>query len=97
MPRRTYFVYILSSRTRCVYVGVTGCLDRRLAQHRTAAIPGFTTRYGVSRLVHVEAYDDPVTAISREKQLKRWPRWRKDRLIARGNPAWHDLTAEWER
>ena len=92
---RDYHVYILSSHSRCIYVGVTNDLMRRLAQHKRGAMRGFTSRYHVTRLVYYERYADIITAISREKQLKRWPRLRKERLIERDNPAWHDLAAGW--
>ena len=72
--RRPYHVYILSSRSRCIYVGITNDLFRRLTEHRRGAIPGFTKKYGVTRLVHFEEYESVTTAITREKQLKRWPR-----------------------
>jgi putative endonuclease len=96
MPDRVYHVYVLASRTRRLYVGVTGDLCRRIAQHRAGALPGFTRRYGVTRLVHAESHDDVHAAIAREKQLKRWPRWRKERLIEISNPAWDDLGMEWD-
>ena len=93
--RRPYHVYILSSVSRCIYVGVTSNLLRRLAEHRRGAIPGFTKKYRVTRLVHFEEYESVATAITREKQLKRWPRARKNKLIERDNPAWDDLAASW--
>ena len=92
---RAYHVYILSSHSRCLYVGVTSDLMRRVAQHRRGTVPGFTKMYRVTRLVHFEEYRDAVTAITREKQLKRWPRPRKERLIERQNRAWADLAAAW--
>ena len=86
-----YYVYILASRARCLYVGVTNDLVRRLAEHR-AGIPGaFTTRYRVTQLVHFETTDDVRVAIVREKQLKGWPRARKLWLIERDNRRWDDL------
>jgi putative endonuclease len=93
--RRPYHVYILSSRSRCIYIGITNDLLRRLAEHRRGAIPGFTKKYRITRLVHFEAYESVTTAITREKQLKRWPRPRKNKLIERNNPAWDDLAANW--
>ena len=91
MTTRTYHVYILANPRRRLYVGVTGDLVRRLWQHRTGVHAGFTRRYGIVALVYAEAYVNAGTAIAREKQLKRWPRWRKDRLIERDNGAWTDL------
>jgi len=93
--RRAYYVYVLSSLSRCIYVGITNDLVRRLAEHKRGAVPGFTKKYRVTRLVHFEEYESVTTAITREKQLKRWPRGRKDKLIERDNPDWHDLAAGW--
>ena len=95
MPGHRYHVYILASRTRRLYVGITRDLPRRLHQHRAGLLPGFTHRYGVTRLVHAEEFDDVRLAIAREKQLKRWPRWRKDRLIEVANPGWSELDVGW--
>ena len=92
---RQFHVYILSSRTRRIYVGVTSALERRAWQHAQRAMPGFTSRYGITRLVYIESFTDPHLAIAREKQLKKWPRWRKDRLIELANPGWCDLAAAW--
>jgi putative endonuclease len=85
-------VYILASQMRgTLYVGVTSDLMGRLHQHRSNAIPGFTSRYAVHRLVHFEACDTMEAAIGREKQLKRWHRQWKIELIETGNPEWRDL------
>jgi putative endonuclease len=88
---RTYFVYILASRTRTLYIGVTNDIARRLQQHR-AATTGFTARYRCTRLVFVEAAPDARTAIAREKQLKHWRREKKIALIQAMNPGWDDLS-----
>ena len=93
--RRAYHVYVLSSLSRCIYVGITNDLVRRLAEHKRGAVPGFTKKYRVTRLVHFEEYESVTTSITREKQLKRWPRARKDKQIERDNPDWHDLAAGW--
>ena len=85
------YVYILASRSRCLYAGVTNDLARRLAEHRTGIPGSFTTRYRVTRLVHIETMNDIRVAIAREKQLERWPRARKLWLIERENPRWDDL------
>ena len=85
-------VYILASAPRgTLYIGVTSNLVARLHQHRTNAVPGFTSRYGVHRLVRFELLDDMPNAIAREKQLKRWHRDWKLNLIERDNPQWTDL------
>ena len=87
-----YFVYILASEVGgTVYIGVTNDLIRRLFEHRTGAVEGFTKKYGVKYLVHFEEYDDVRLAIQREKRLKKWNRAWKIRLIEEQNPNWIDL------
>jgi putative endonuclease len=84
-------VYILASgRHGTIYIGVTSDLMGRLHQHHTKALPGFTSRYDVSRLVHFEMFGDMPNAIAREKQLKAWRRDWKIALIERDNPFWED-------
>jgi len=87
-----YYVYILASRKHgTLYIGVTSDLVRRVYEYRTKAVPGFTTKYGVDKLVLFEIYDDAATAIAREKELKKWRRDWKTRLIEEQNPNWDDL------
>ncbi|KRP90707.1 GIY-YIG nuclease [Bradyrhizobium yuanmingense] len=87
-----HYVYILASRKHgTLYIGVTNDLVRRVYQHRTKTVPGFTSKYGVDKLVLFEIYDDPATAITREKELKKWRRDWKTRLIEEQNPNWDDL------
>ena len=84
--------YILASGPfGTLYIGVTSDLVGRLWQHRSGALPGFTSRYAVHRLVHYELFGDMERAILREKQLKRWHRDWKINLILAGNPDWRDL------
>ena len=84
--------YILASgQYGTLYIGVTSNLLARLYQHRSGAVPGFTSRYGVFRLVRFEMFEDMPTAIAREKQLKRWHRDWKINLIEQDNPQWIDL------
>ena len=92
---RQYHVYILSSVSGVLYVGVTSSLMHRLQQHRSHAIPGFTARYNVTRLMHCEETTDVQAALAREKQIKAWSRSKKVALIEGGNPTWRDLAAEW--
>ena len=89
---RIYYVYILANRSRTLYTGVTNDLTRRLYQHRSGLISGFTSRYAIHRLVHVETATNPVDAITREKQIKRWTRAKKVALIEATNPEWLDLS-----
>jgi putative endonuclease len=87
--------YILADQPRgTLYIGVTSNLIARLHQHRTAEIPGFTSRYGIKRLVHYELTETMEVAILREKQLKRWHRDWKLNLIEGHNPHWTDLATE---
>ena len=77
-----YWVYILASgKHGTLYIGVTNDLVRRVHEHRSKAVRGFTSQYGVDRLVWFETYDDPASAIEREKELKKWRRGWKIRLI----------------
>jgi putative endonuclease len=92
---RQYYVYILASRSRNLYIGVTNDIYRRIAEHRSRREGRFTTRYRIERLVYVEVTDDPVAAIQREKQLKKWRREKKLALIAASNPSWTDLADGW--
>jgi putative endonuclease len=87
-----YYVYILASRKDgAIYVGITNDLVRRVYEHRQKAVPGFTFKYNITQLVWFEIYDDPVSAITREKQLKKWKRDWKVELIEAQNPEWKDL------
>ena len=87
----TYWVYILSSRSRVLYTGVTSNLPRRVAQHRAGGVNAFTAKYKVYRLVFCEQVSDVQAAIKREKQLKGWRRMKKLDLIEAVNPDWADL------
>jgi putative endonuclease len=90
-----YYVYLLASqRNGTLYLGVTRDLIRRVYQHRMKATPGFTSRYGVQRLVRFEVYDDATNAITREKEIKKWRRPWKLQLIEKENPSWRDLYEE---
>ena len=89
------FVYVLASKSRVLYIGVTGDLLHRMWEHRTGAFPGFTRRYGVNQLVYYEATDNPAAAIRREKQIKGWARVKKVGMIESINPEWTDLAERW--
>jgi putative endonuclease len=88
----TFYVYILATeRNGTLYIGVTNDLVRRVFEHKQDAVPGFTKRYGVHTLVYFEAFDDPVSAIAREKAMKFWRRKEKLAKIEQTNPTWRDL------
>ena len=87
-----HYVYVMaSSRGGTLYVGSTNDLVRRVHEHRTKALPGFTAQYEVVRLVHFEIFENYVSAAQRERRLKKWNRDWKIVLIEQGNPDWRDL------
>ena len=92
MRARSYFVYILASHSRTLYIGVTRNLAHRLHQHRYGSVPGFSSRYRTSRLVYFEDTESIHAAIAREKELKGWRREKKIRLIESVNAGWLDLS-----
>jgi putative endonuclease len=93
--KRTYFVYILASKSRRLYVGVTNNLERRAFEHREKLVEGFTKKYNISRVVYFEQAEDILSAIAREKQLKGLLRAKKIALIESVNPTWEDLSKQW--
>ncbi len=95
MRSKGMYVYVLASVTRRLYVGVTTDLVRRVWQHRSGTIPGFTKKYSVTRLVYFEPFADPIVAIMREKQLKGWARVKKLALVESMNPSWADYAEDW--
>lgn len=88
---RTYSTYIMASRSRVLYIGVTNDLARRVNEHRQGLVAGFTRKYRVNRLVYFEEFADIRDAIAREKEIKGWRRSRKVSLISGRNPTWEDL------
>lgn len=88
---RTYHVYILASRSRNLYTGVTDDLERRIWQHRQGTVSKFTARYRIRNLVHCEAFETARDAIAREKQIKAWRREKRIALIEECNPTWTDM------
>jgi putative endonuclease len=95
IANRTYYVYILASRSRNLYTGMTNDLKSRVPEHKQGLVPGFTQRYQISRLVYWEAFTDVRDALGREKQIKSWRRQKKVDLISSFNPTWEDLAADW--
>src|SRR3954467_14090332 len=92
---KTYCTYIMASRSRVLYTGVTNDLVRRVNEHKQGLIPGFTSMYRVKRLVYFEEFADIRDAIAREKEIKGWNRSRKTQLIENRNFAWEDLAENW--
>jgi putative endonuclease len=96
VPRgHTYFVYILASKTRRLYVGMTNNLEGRVWRHKHKTAPSFTSRYNIGRLVYFEAYQDVFQAIGREKEIKKWRREKKIELIELEKRDWRDLSSAW--
>ncbi|MEH6755587.1 MAG: GIY-YIG nuclease family protein [Alphaproteobacteria bacterium] len=86
------WVYIMTNKPNgTLYVGVTSDIARRAWEHRESVVEGFTRKYGLKRLVYVEAHDDITAAIQREKTIKHWPRAWRVNLILERNPDWNDL------
>jgi len=93
---KSYFVYILSTRNKVLYVGMTNNLSRRVFEHKQGLVDGFTKKYNVDRLVYFEILPNSETAIKREKQLKNWHRQWKINLVESKNKEWKDLYSEVE-
>jgi len=89
---KTGYVYILSSQSRRLYIGITSDLKHRIYQHKEGLISGFTKEYCINQLVFFEVFPDMTSAIAREKQLKGWVRAKKIDLILKQNPGWEDLS-----
>jgi putative endonuclease len=92
---RSYVVYILANQTRRLYIGITSNLLKRMHQHRTGRYDSYSRELRITRLVYFESTMSVTAAIVREKQLKRWPRARKLRLIELANSGWRDLCRDW--
>ncbi len=94
--QKQYFVYMLASAKHgTLYIGVTNDLQRRMWEHKEGKVAGFTEKYGVHRLVWFEIHQEINEAILREKQLKKWNRDWKIKLIEKDNPDWLDLSYDW--
>ncbi len=99
MPhQKSYYVYLLSNwNNNVLYIGVTNDLERRIHEHRHKLVPGFTEKYNVNKLVYYEQTSDVISAISREKELKKWRREKKNALVNGVNPEWKDLSLDWHK
>ena len=90
---RNYFVYILTTKNnKMLYVGVTNNLQRRVEEHKSKLIPGYTAKYNLNKLIYYQEFSDIEDAIAAEKKIKGWLRIKKDNLIASFNPNWNDLS-----
>lgn len=95
MCERLFYVYIMASRSRTLYVGFTSGIEGRVWQHKNEVFDGFSKRYHCHRLAYFERFTTASAGIAREKQLKRWSRNKKIALIMRQNPSWADLSESW--
>jgi putative endonuclease len=95
MHERDYYVYMVASRSRTLYIGVTGNLHKRVLEHKRKTYTGFSSSYNCGRLVWFEGYVHAGMSIAREKQLKGWIRAKKIVLIEKTNPTWEDLSDGW--
>ena len=93
--RKTYYVYIITNRSKTLYTGVTNNLESRMWEHKQGTGSEFASKYKIERLVCYESYDDVHDAIHREKQIKSLLHIKKITLIVPKNPAWRDLSEEW--
>lgn len=94
MRQHNYYVYIVSSDDKKIYIGVTNNLRRRIGEHKQGEVPGFSKGHGCSRLVYCQYFRDIRSAIAREKQLKGWRRQKKIELIELANKEWNELEIE---
>lgn len=92
---KTYYVYIMTSKSGTLYAGVTSDIKKRVYQHKFKLVEGFTKKYSICRLVYFEETTDINVAIQREKEIKGWRRSKKIDLIKSVNPTWKDLAGEW--
>jgi putative endonuclease len=89
-----FFVYIMASPSGTLYIGMTNNLTRRVQEHKSSEIDGFSKKYGCTKLVYFEETQYVYNALSREKELKKWNRKKKEELIKTLNPHWNDLAIE---
>jgi len=93
---KTYYVYLVTSwNNKVLYIGVTNNLERRLYEHNNKLVKGFTEKYNVNKLVYFEQSSDIESAITREKEIKKWRREKKNDLVESVNKKWNDLSKQW--
>jgi putative endonuclease len=95
MRSKRYYVYIIASKSRVIYVGMTGFLMPRILPHKAGEGGQFSSKYCVHRLVYYQVFEHVETAIRRETEIKKWRREKKKALIENENPTWEDLAADW--
>ena len=92
---KTFYVYIMGSKSGTLYIGLTSDIKKRVYEHKNHLIAGFTDKYNIDRLFYIETMSEPTSAINREKQIKAWRREKKVELIDSLNPEWNDLSQDW--
>lgn len=92
---KTYYVYIMTNHSGTLYTDITNNLEQRVYEHKHNLIPGFASKYNITKLVYYEEGNDKDTALAREKQIKGWKRAKKIALIESKNPEWKDLGLAW--
>jgi putative endonuclease len=93
---KTYYVYLITNwNNNVLYVGVTSNLARRIYEHKNKSIKGFTEKYNINKLVYFEQTSDIESAITREKEIKKWRREKKNILVESANNKWEDLSEKW--
>src|SRR5258707_14960261 len=95
MEQHSYVYMMVSASRRALYTGVTTQLRKRVYEHKSNMIEGFTSKYKCHRLVYFEMFNHVKDAIEREKQIKGWRREKKDKLVETKNPFWKDLAEDW--
>jgi len=96
MTEKAYYVYILTNwNNKVMYVGITNNLERRIYEHKEKVVKGFTEKYNVNKLVFYEQTSDIAEALNREKEIKKWRREKKNRLVVNTNPLWRDLSEDY--
>ena len=93
---KTYYIYLVTNwNNKVLYTGVTNNLERRIYQHKNKLIEGFTEKYNVNKLVYFEQSTDINSAITREKEITKWRREKKNKLVENTNKSWEDLSEQW--
>jgi len=92
---KKYYVYIMTNHSGTLYTGTTDNLEKRIYEHRHNLVPGFASKYNITKLVYYEQENDVEAALAREKQIKGWQRSKKVALIESKNPEWKDLSLVW--
>jgi len=93
---KKYYVYLLTNwNNKVMYIGVTSNLTKRIYEHKNKLVKGFTEKYKINKLVYFEETTDVMTALQREKEIKKWRREKKNQLVNQVNPRWKDLSLEW--